>query len=557
MEDERSTSSGEIRTCDGRVLSALAQAGMAWLEQHYETVNALNVFPVPDGDTGTNMLLTMRSACREIEGVDDAHIGNVARLLYNGALMGARGNSGVILSQLWRGFARGIENEQAIDCRGLVRGLQEGVRMAYQAVQEPVEGTMLTVAREGAEEAVLAAQDSHDLVSVMERIVRACHESVQRTPQLLAVLAEAGVVDSGGMGLAYIVEGMLRYLRGEALLVTAPAAAARALQSALTPEDEEGYGYDVQCLIKGENMNVPAIRAQIESLGWSTLVVGDENLIKVHVHVHNPGEVLGYAATQGTLFDVVVENMDTQYETFVEERGGPQMPAPAPIQPPTIAEGTIAAVTVAPGDGLTRIFYSLGAGAVIAGGQTMNPSTKDFIEAIENLPTDRVVVLPNNKNIIMSAEQAAERVNGKQVRVVPTTTIPQGISALLALDPNGELDEVTEAMIGMSATVQTGEVTTSTRDAKIDGLRVKSGQVIGLHNDRLVVSGPDVTTVVKDLLQKMGAADLELITLYSGAGVSAAEARALVAELEALYPGHEIELREGGQAHYFYIISAE
>ncbi len=556
MEREITPSGEAIYTCDGHLLQRLAQAGTAWLEQNYESVNALNVFPVPDGDTGTNMLLTMRSACKEIAALNEPHIGQVAQQLYNGALMGARGNSGVILSQLWRGFARAVEKEAAIDCEGLVRGLQEGVRMAYQAVQTPVEGTMLTVAREGAEEAALAAQHTRNLVAVLERVVSRCYQSVERTPQLLDVLAEAGVVDAGGMGLTYLLEGMLRYLRGEPLEVAA-AAEVGALQSALMPEDAQGYGYDVQYLIKGKDLDVARIRADIEAMGWSTLVVGDSNLIKVHVHVHNPGEVIGYGASQGVLHDVVIENMDAQHEQFIRERGGPHMPEREPITPPPIAEGAIATVTVAPGDGLTRIFYSLGAGRVVSGGQTMNPSTGDFVEAINSLPTDKVIILPNNKNILLAAEQAAQQVNGKQVRVVPTRTIPQGISALLALDPYGDLDAVAEAMHEMSTTVQTGEVTRSTRDAKINGLKVKKGQVIGLHNDQLCVVGDDVNSVVVDLLKKMGVDDLELITLYYGANVTPQEAHTLAEHLQELYPNHEIELREGGQAHYYYIISAE
>lgn len=556
MEREFIPSGEAFHTCDGHLLQRLAQAGTAWLEQNYESVNALNVFPVPDGDTGTNMLLTMRSACKEIAGLNDPHIGHVAQQLYNGALMGARGNSGVILSQLWRGFARAVEKDAAIDCEGLVRGLQEGVHLAYQAVQTPVEGTMLTVAREGAEEAALAAQHTRDLIAILDRVVARCHQSVERTPQLLDVLAEAGVVDAGGMGLAYLLEGMLRYLRGEPLEVTA-AAEVGALQSALAPEDEQGYGYDVQYLIKGQGLDVDRIRADIEAMGWSTLVVGDSNLIKVHVHVHNPGQVIGYGASQGVLHDVVIENMDAQYEQFVQERSGPHMPEREPITPPPIAEGTIAAVTVAPGEGLMRVFYSLGAGRVISGGQTMNPSTGDIVEAINSLTTDKVIVLPNNKNILMAAEQAARQVNGKQVRVIPTQTIPQGISALLALDPHGDLDAVAEAMHEMSATVQTGEVTRSTRDAKINGLKVKKGQVIGLHNDRLCTVGNDLNSVVVDLLKKMNVDDLELITLYYGADVTPQEARTLAEHLMELYPNHEIELREGGQAHYYYIISAE
>lgn len=546
-----------VLTIDGQDLKRLAQAGLAWLEANYEHVNSLNVFPVPDGDTGTNMLLTMRSAFNEIHNSRERSVATVAGQLYHGALMGARGNSGVILSQIWRGFARGIENHETVDAAQIQKGFAEAARTAYQAVQEPVEGTLLTVIREVSEETTAAVAETKDLVAILERLVARSRDAVRRTPELLKVLRDAGVVDSGGMGMTYILEGMLRLTRGEALELAEAALSSDALRSALEPEDEEGYGYDVQFLLKGQDFNVDTVRADIESMGWSTLVVGDESLIKVHVHVHNPGEVLGYGASLGALDDIVVENMQAQYETFLTERGGPG--GAAPVEPPTIEDGAIAAVTVAPGDGLTQIFYSLGAGRVVSGGQTMNPSTKDLLEAVDALPTDQVVILPNNKNILMAAEQAAAAANenGKTVRIIPTRTIPQGIAALLALDPHGEMDDVVAAMGEFASLVETGEVTTATRDVTIDGLNVEEGQIIGLHNDNLTVAGQDVNSVVLELLEQMGAPDLELITLYYGQDVTAREAHTLAEHLAEVYPDHEIELRQGGQAHYFYILSAE
>nr|MBN1229779.1 DAK2 domain-containing protein [Anaerolineae bacterium] len=546
-----------IKTCDGQDLKRLVQAGLAWLEVHFERVNKLNVFPVPDGDTGTNMLLTMRSAYQEIAGIEDQHAGKVAHKLYNGALMGARGNSGVILSQLWRGFSRGIEDQAVLTTTNLIDGFNEAVRTAYQAVQEPVEGTMLTVARETAESVATLAKESDDLVYVLKHLVEASYASVERTPQLLQVLADAGVVDSGGMGLAVILEGMLRLVEDKPIEIMLAEVGQSALQSALEPEDEEGYGYDVQFLLRGSNLEVGIVRETIESMGWSTLVVGDPSLIKVHVHVHNPGPVLGYGAGLGELDDIVVENMQAQYKQFVSERGGPSHDARAPFEMPQIQEGMIAAITVAPGEGLTQILYSLGAASVISGGQTMNPSTKDFIDAINQLPTNRIIILPNNKNIFLAAEQAASQVNGKEVSVIPTRTIPQGISALLALEPRGELEEMIELMSQASTLVETGEVTTSTRDATIDGLAVREGQIIGLHNDQLRISGEDINTVVMDLLEEMGVQDKELITLYYGADVTWQEAHTLSEHITEIYPDHEIEIREGGQPFYFYILSVE
>ncbi len=555
-DQEQDAAVKDTLACDGQELKKIAQAGMAWLDKHHATVNALNVFPVPDGDTGTNMLLTMRSAWRELANIEDTHAGRVCQKLYNGALMGARGNSGVILSQLWRGFAKGIENCERLDTQSFVRGFEEASRMAYQAVQEPVEGTMLTVAREAAEEAALAAEENIEMKAILERVVERAHDAVRRTPEMLHVLAEAGVVDSGGMGFTYVLEGMLRYLNGESLDITEEDELGQdiQLQSALTPEDELGYGYDVQFLIKGQDLNVVKIRADIEAMGDSTLVVGDENLIKVHVHVHNPGVPVGYGADQGVLLDVVVENMQEQYQEFVVHGEGPKMPT---FEPPQIEEGSIATITVAPGDGLTNIFYSLGAGHVIAGGQTMNPSTEQIVEAINSLPTDKIVILPNNKNIFMAAEQAASLANSKQVRVIATRTIPQGISAMLALDPQGDLDDMAEAMLEASQMVETGEITKATRSAKIDDVKVKKGQIIGLHNDVLKVAGDDIPSTTIALLNEMGLDDLELITLYYGMDVSPRDAETLAEHLEETLPNHEIELREGGQAHYYYILSAE
>ncbi len=546
-----------ILQCDGQDLIRLTQAGLAWLQANHEYVNSLNVFPVPDGDTGTNMLLTMRSAWREIEGLGETHIGHVAGRIYHGALMGARGNSGVILSQLWRGFARGVEKDAVLTAASFARGLREASHTAYSAVQEPVEGTMLTVAREAAEEAATAAESSTDLRYVLQRVVERCHLSVRRTPELLPVLREAGVVDSGGMGFTYIVEGMLRYINGEHIaLETAEEVSTGNAMGAQVTEEELAFPYDVQFLIKGQGLDVLAIRHDIEAMGDSGVIVGDESLVKVHIHVVDPGIPISYGAARGQLLDVVVENMQAQYHEFAA--GSNSQPAEmAEVEPPAIAPGSVAVVTVAPGRGFRNIFYSLGAGAVIEGGQTMNPSTAQIIEAVSSLPTDKVVILPNNKNIHMAAAAAAGQVPDKDVRMIPTSTIPQGIAALLALDSHGDIDTVVKAMTESSGLVETGEVTIATRNAKVNGVKVRKGQAIGLHNDVLKVAGDSVPEVTLKLLEAMGAAELELITIYYGEDVSQAEAEAMVATLQEIYPDHEIELRYGGQAHYYYVLSVE
>lgn len=545
-----------VATCDGKGLKRLWQAGLAWLEMNHETVNALNVFPVPDGDTGTNMLLTMRSAFKEVAHLEEPHAGVLSRKLYNGALMGARGNSGVILSQLMRGMTIALEGSATVSAEQFVRMLEEASRTAYLAVQTPVEGTILTVARESAEAVARALPACTDLRELLRITVAECHASVQRTPELLTVLKEAGVVDSGGAGLTYIYEGMLRYLDGHSTDISLGELAERALQSTLEPQHPEGYGYDVQYLLKGRDLDIEQIRSDIEAMGESGVIAGDSELIKVHIHVQDPGIPISYGAQLGVLLDVVVENMQEQYEEFLEERGD-NGHIVSSEQLADLDASSIGSVVVAPGKGFVDIFLSLGASQVINGGQTMNPSTKDILDAVSNLPTDRVIILPNNKNIILTAKQAAEQLAHKQIAVIPTSTIPQGISALLALDPGGEFDDIISTMVTMSQHVQTGEITTSVRDVTFDGLTITKGQIIGLHNDVLAAAGETIQEVAVALLEKIQVQDYELLSLYRGNDVTEEEADELVAHLQAMYSGIEIEMHNGGQPHYFYILGVE
>lgn len=547
-----------VNSIDGPALKALTRAALAWLERNHEHVNSLNVFPVPDGDTGTNMLLTMRSAWREIAEFQSPLAGEVAQKVYNGALMGARGNSGVILSQLWRGFARGLEGQAVISAANIGKALTEASRTAYSAVQTPVEGTLLTVAREAGEEAMSASGELTDMRAILDRILERSRDSVRRTPDLLPVLKEAGVVDSGGMGFTYMLEGMLRYMNGEAILEAEPVAAMAAgekLERTELTEEEAAFPYDVQFLIKGENLDVTAIRGDIEAMGASGVIVGDSTLVKVHIHVVDPSVPISYGIQRGALLDVVVENM---IEQFNERMAGQAHPLEVDeVPPPQIESGSIAVVIIAPGRGFRNLFYNLGAGCVIDGGQTMNPSTAEILDAIMDLPTDRIIVLPNNKNIIMAAQQAAEQSKVKQVVVVPSSTIPQGVAALLALDPFGEIEGVSEEMQRALRHVQTGEVTRATRDARLDGIKVKNGQVIGLLNDKLTFAGSAVDEVVFGLLDQMSAGEHELITFYYGEMTRLAEAEALAEQVRDRFPDQEIEVRPGGQAHYDYIFSVE
>lgn len=566
MADQPSPQPTEHIVCDGHTLKRLAQAGRDWLDQHHAIVNQLNVFPVPDGDTGTNMLMTMRNAVKEASGNESGHLGQVAADIAHGAMMGSRGNSGTILSQLWQGFAHALRDHEALDAEGLVNGLREAADTAYRGVIKPVEGTILTVAREAAEEAEAAIQDTTDTLHILDRVVARAKDALTRTPQMLPILQKAGVVDSGGSGLVYIFEGMLRHLRGETITVEHEAAGqVEDLAAALAPEDEMGYGYDVQFILQGNTLDVNAVRAAIDRMGWSTLVVGNERAIKVHVHVHDPGIPLSYGVSLGAISDIVVENMQEQFHDYVRERSGQAAPgdpgyghSPAgELVLPDLDEDDIGVVSVASGEGLARVFQQLGAAELVMGGQTNNPSTQEILEAIQRVPVKKIILLPNNKNIILAAEQAARLATTQEVVVIPTRSMPQGISALLPYDPKGDLDAVSEAMRLAKDDVITGEVTTATRSVELNGVKVAEGQIIGLVDGTLAVAGNDLQRVVKDILNHMCSAECELITLYYGNGIQEMDAHALTDELRDLYPDQEFEVVYGGQAHYHYILSAE
>ncbi|NIV29765.1 MAG: DAK2 domain-containing protein [Anaerolineae bacterium] len=539
---------GPIRFCDGRGLKRLVGAGLAWLERHQAAINALNVYPVPDGDTGTNMLLTMQSAYQEIQDSPEEEVSIIAQKVAHGALMGARGNSGVILSQIFRGFARSLEGVDAFDSVQFAAALREAAVMAYKGVIKPVEGTILTVARETSEVAVNAAASSEDLTYVLERAVQEARDSVTRTPTLLSVLAEAGVVDAGGQGLYVILEGMLRYARGERLTIDADLAEDMDLH-ALHLDSEEGYGYDIQYVIQGEGLNVEEIRATISSMGDCALVVGDTRAVKVHVHSPEPGTPINYGASVGSISRVIVENMQEQYQDFVLSKAQQPM---APVEPLS----GIGTVVVAPGPGLTTVFESLGASLVVSGGQTMNPSTEELLQAVENTPADEVIILPNNKNIVMAAEQA-KSLSEKQVEVVPTITVPQGISALLALNYQADLATNVRTMIEATEAIETAEITQAVRSVQIDGMEVGEGEVIGLVNGRLKVKGERPDMVALEALGTMDAKQYEIITLYYGESITADDAQQLADEIAERYPEQEIEVVDGGQPHYHYILSAE
>jgi DAK2 domain fusion protein YloV len=530
------------------MLEHLVRSGLAWLERHQAVINSLNVYPVPDGDTGTNMLLTMQSAYREMQDSHEDEVGTVAQKLAHGALMGARGNSGVILSQIFRGFAHSLVGVKAFDTIQFAAALREGAATAYKGVIKPVEGTILTVAREAAEVAVAAATSSGDIRFVLEQVVHEAQQSVARTPTLLPVLAEAGVVDAGGQGLFVILDGMLRYVKGDVVTMDTEMSGAVDL-NAPTPLSEEGYGYDIQFIIHGDGLDVEQIRESIASMGDSALVVGDSNTVKVHVHSPDPATPIGYGATLGSLSRVIVENMQEQYQEFV--LGKAQRPAP----PPDPLCG-ISTVVVAPGEGLAHVFTSLGASRVVPGGQTMNPSTEQLLKAVEDVPGNEVIILPNNKNIVLTAQQATSLCT-KKVEVIPTVTVPQGIAALLALNYQADLATNARIMADAAKTIETGEITTAVRSVQVDGLSIQEGEVIGLVNGHLRLKGDSPAQVTQAALKEMHAQDREIITIYYGESVAPGEAQALADEVAEAYPSQEVELVDGGQPHYPYIVSAE
>jgi DAK2 domain fusion protein YloV len=544
------------RLVDGEMLRRLTEAGLQWLRTNQQTINALNVFPVPDGDTGTNMVLTMQSAWAEIANLGERSIGKMCHALAHGALMGARGNSGVILSQLWRGFARALDNEPTMDAAAMVRGLAEARDTAYKGVVRPVEGTILTVSKDialGGAKALEAGADS--ALDVLEAIVRAASESVERTPELLAVLKEAGVVDAGGKGLYFLLEGMLRATYGLPLdqpLATVQPLSALTLESA-SESIEPGQDWEVVIDFRPEGtLDVSSFYQYLEGIGTSIQVGEGDGMYRLHVHVpdNTQYQPIEYVRKLGTVTNVHIENLMAQMAEKAAQQDIRSLRL-SPVEP-----GQLAAVAVAPAVGLARVFASLGVAAVIEGGQTMNPSTEEILRSFESLPTDNIVILPNNKNIVMTAQQTIG-LTAKRVAVIPSKSVPQGIAAMLALSPDGDFEANIEAMTGALKTVRTGELTVATRSVEIDGVTVREGQAIGLLDGRLCCSGEELEQVTLDLLANAVAARSELITLYYGAALPPMRANRLADRIREAHPSVEVELVEGGQPHYQLILSVE
>jgi uncharacterized protein len=544
-----------MTTWDGAQLLAAFTAAARWLEQHAEPVNALNVFPVPDGDTGTNMSLTLSGAIQDVAA--DRSCAVVAERIKYWAMMRGRGNSGIILSQVLRGIAQALAGHEMMGAPELAAALARASATAYHAVMRPVEGTMLTVVREASVAAQAAADAGATLVEVLDAAVQGARDSVKRTPELLKTLRDAGVVDAGGQGLALVLEGMLRYARGESVELDEPQVPVPAAIVFTDIHGPDDFGYCTNFVLHGAGLPYAEIRAALADMGQSVVIVGDEELIKVHIHMLMPGDALNYAARFGTLSRIEITNMDLQREELREKAAGSNTDRRPPTADPEaepVAE--IGVVAVAPGPGFAAIFRSLNVDAVVGGGQTMNPSTEDLLQAIERLPQREVIVLPNNSNIIMAARQAAE-MSARRIEVVPSKTVPQGIAAKLSFNYQAGLDDNVRTMTAAMRQVCSAEITSAVRDATVDGVGVRAGQTIGLLDGALVTADNDRERVIDDLLQRMDLGEREIVTIYYGQAVERADADALVERIQERFADLEIEVQDGGQPLYDYIISAE
>lgn len=543
---------------DGMQLKNMIISGANNLENNKGPINALNVFPVPDGDTGTNMSLTMQSAVREIKAARDCAVHTVAEAASNGSLMGARGNSGVILSQIWRGFAKALKNQETIDPRTLANALTEGSNTAYKAIMKPTEGTILTVIRETAEHAAKIANNYDDTLLFMGEIIDKANSVLMKTPEMLPVLKNAGVVDAGGKGLISIFEGMYQALKTGELLELRQAAEQEKeeAQNELPAfkAEEITFGYCTEFFIKGKNVNLEKYRDEVSKLGDSLVVVGDEDIIKVHIHTNNPGKVLEMALVQGELSKIKIDNMREQHrELLFKEEEYKKSEKLEETAKPMERYG---AVAVAMGDGISEIFTDLGASEIIEGGQTMNPSTEDILRSIDKVNAETVFIFPNNSNIILAANQAKSLAK-KNVVVVPTKTIPQGIAALMALDSEKGIEENTKKLEKAIGSVKSGLITYAVRNSNYDGINIEEGNILGMVEGKISGVGDNILQVTNKVLQAMIDEDSSLISMYYGNDVTEEEAQKLAEGIGESYSDCEIELHFGGQPLYYYILSVE
>ncbi|HDA7681060.1 TPA: fatty acid kinase catalytic subunit FakA [Staphylococcus aureus] len=547
-----------ISKINGKLFADMIIQGAQNLSNNADLVDSLNVYPVPDGDTGTNMNLTMTSGREEVENNLSKNIGELGKTFSKGLLMGARGNSGVILSQLFRGFCKNIESESEINSKLLAESFQAGVETAYKAVMKPVEGTILTVAKDAAQAAIEKANNTEDCIELMEYIIVKANESLENTPNLLAVLKEVGVVDSGGKGLLCVYEGFLKALKGEK--VEAKVAKLDKDEFVHDEHDFHGvintediiYGYCTEMMVRfGKNKKAfdeQEFRQDMSQFGDSLLVINDEEIVKVHVHTEYPGKVFNYGQQYGELIKLKVENMREQHREVIRKEQHTAKPKMETVE--------TAIITISMGEGISEIFKSMGATHIISGGQTMNPSTEDIVKVIEQSKCKRAIILPNNKNILMASEQSASIVDAEAV-VIPTKSIPQGISALFQYDVDATLEENKAQMADSVNNVKSGSLTYAVRDTKIDGVEIKKDAFMGLIEDKIVSSQSDQLTTVTELLNEMLADDSEILTVIIGQDAEQAVTDNMINWIEEQYPDVEVEVHEGGQPIYQYFFSVE
>lgn len=544
-----------LKQINGIVFKQMVINGANNLANKSKYVDQLNVFPVPDGDTGTNMSMTMTAGAKELVSLDEASIGKVAKILSRGLLMGARGNSGVILSQLFRGFATGLEGKDEASIEEIAFALESGVKTAYKAVMKPVEGTILTVARESAEAAVLKYETVETVIDLYELVVNEMQISLDHTPELLPVLKEVGVVDSGGQGLTYIFEGFLKALKGEVINLEQQTETGQESAQMALNSDEIEFGYCTEFILRLDEERTPfkeeVFRGRLEKLGNSIVVVQDEDIVKVHVHTLTPGEALNLAQKHGEFVKLKIENMTEQHNEILGQN------SPQPTEPVAKEQMEYGIISVVAGEGIKQLFEEQGCHYVIEGGQTMNPSTEDFLKAIDELNAKNIIILPNNSNIIMAANQAAQVTEDVNVVVIPSKTIPQGYTSLIMFNENAAMDENEEVMTQAITEVKSGQVTYAVRDTQMNGVDIKENDFIGILDKDIVVSVPERFESACALVDKMIDEDSEIVTIIYGEGTDEDEADELAEYIENKYDDVEVTIFNGEQPVYSYIISVE
>lgn len=555
-----------VTSLNGIRLQRMIIAGANELNRNKQAVDAMNVFPVPDGDTGTNMSLTVLAAARESEKGDALRVDEVTKKAASGALRGARGNSGVITSQLLRGFSKGLEGMESAGTKELALAMEQGVKTAYKAVMKPKEGTILTVARACAEAAARLAEETEDIELFLKGVLEYGHEVLNQTPDMLPVLKQAGVVDAGGRGLLYILEGALANMNSEEKLsVAEPGQNAAQEYAALASIDNESitFGYCTEFFInvhQPDEKTVQQLKSYLGTIGDSIVCVSDDEIIKIHVHTDHPGLALEKALTIGSLSGLKIDNMREQHTNKIDftaaEKTAPviEEAKEAPVEKP---KKEIGFVSISAGKGLSDIFKNLGVDEVIEGGQTMNPSTEDILNAVDLVHADHVFILPNNKNIILAAEQAAKLSEEKKIHVIPTKSVPQGISAMFCYEEGADPDEMAEEMKEAIQAVKTATLTFAVRNTSIDEHEIHEGDILGMLDDSIAVVGSEIAQSTKDLLAKAVSEDSEMVSIYYGADVTEEDAEEIAAFVEENYPDCEVELQMGGQPLYYYIISVE